>query len=67
MSAIVAVQIACDWDGCFNAHTPSFGAVGSIGKARREAHRAGWVSDRVRGNERRDYCPDHTDGEVSGV
>jgi hypothetical protein len=65
MTAIIAVQIACDRAGCFNAHTPSLSAVASIATARREAHREGWVSDCARGNERRDYCPDHADGEVS--
>jgi hypothetical protein len=59
VSAFIAVQIACDADGCTKAHTPSWSAVSSVGEARREARRSGWTVTGPRGRARRDYCPEH--------
>jgi hypothetical protein len=59
MSAIIVVQIACDHEDCYRAHTPTLDAAGWVGMARREAHQKGWVSVGSRGIKRRDYCPEH--------
>jgi hypothetical protein len=59
MSALLAVQIVCDEDGCWATHTPTWNMAGSISEARREAHAKGWVSVGPRGNDRKDYCPKH--------